>query len=123
METIFQKIGGTYHQKGDCLLPKLTVPDEHYNIGKYGMLRRSYLKNHRRALYTVMMMNGTLLQHLAEIDKTCHDMLDRLMPQMAEHEGVTEALKAADPMEWVRRMNSIKSRIEEILYNDYVYAN
>lgn len=69
-----------------------------------------------------MLLNGTLLKHLAEIDKTCHEMLDRLIPQMAEREGVTEALKAADQMEWVRRMNSIKSRVEEILYHDYVYG-
>ncbi len=69
-----------------------------------------------------MLLNGTLLQHLTEIDKTCHEMLDRLIPQMAEREGVTEALKAADQMEWVRRMNLIKSRVEEILYHDYVYG-
>lgn len=112
----------TYSKTGDYLLPNLTVPDEHHNIGKYGMLRRSYLKNHRQALYSVMMMNGTLLKHIAEIDKTCYEVLDRLIPQMAEREGVTEALKATDQMEWVRRMNSIKSRIEEIIYNDYVYG-
>lgn len=110
-----------YSQVGDYLLPNLTVPDEHYNIGKYGMLRRDYLKNYRKSLYSIMMMNGTLLKHLAEIDKTCHEMLDRLVPQMAEREGVTEALKATDQMEWVRRMNGIKSRVEEILYYDYVY--
>ena len=69
-----------------------------------------------------MLLNGTLLKHLAEIDKTCHEMLDRLVPQMAKREGVTEALKASDQMEWVRRMNSIKSRVEEILYHDYVYG-
>ncbi len=110
-----------YSQVGDYLLPNLTVPDEHYNIGKYGMLRREYLKNYRQAIYSVMMMNGTLLKHFAEIDKTCHEVLNRLIPQMAEREGVTEELKAADQMEWVRRMNGIKSRAEEILYHDYVY--
>lgn len=112
----------TYLQVGDYLLPNLTVPDEHYNIGKYGMLRRDYLKNYRKSLYSLMMMNGTLLKHLAEIDKTCHEVLDRLIPKMAEHEGATEELKAADQMEWVRRMNSIKSRVEEIIYHDYVYG-
>ena len=112
----------SYIKVGDYLIPNLTVPNEHYSIGKYGMLRREYLRKHRQGLYTVMLLNGTLLNHLAEIDKTCHEMLDRLMPQMAEREGVTEALKAADQMEWVRRMNSIKSRVEEILYHDYVYG-
>ncbi len=111
----------TYSKTGDYLLPNLTIPDEHYNIGKYGMLRREYLKNYRQAIYSVMMMNGTLLKHLAELDKTCHEVLDRLIPKMAEREGVTEELKAADQMEWVRRMCSIKSRVEEILYHDYVY--
>ncbi len=112
----------TYSQCGDYLIPNLTVPDEqHYNIGKYGMLRREYLKKHHQGTYTVMLLHGTLLKYLAEIDKTCHEMLDRLVPQMAEREGVNEKLKAADQMEWVRRMNGIKSRVEEILYHDYVY--
>lgn len=111
----------TYSKTGDYLLPNLTVPNEHCNIGKYGMLRREYLNNYRQAIYSVMMMNGTLLKHLAEIDKTCHEVLDRLIPQMSKCEGVTEALKATDQMEWVRRMNGIKSRMEEILYHDYVY--
>ena len=111
----------TYSKTGDYLLPNLTVPNEHYNIGKYGMLRKDYLKNYRKSLYSIMMMNGTLLKHLAEIDKTCHEVLDRLIPQMAEREGVTEELKATNQIEWVRRMNSIKSRIEEFLYHNYVY--
>ncbi|MCI9086878.1 MAG: TnpV protein [Clostridia bacterium] len=110
-----------YVRCGDYLIPTLTVPNKRYNISKYGMLRREYLKNHRQSLYSVMMLNGTLLKHLAEIDKTCHEVLDRLIPQMAEREGVTEVLKAADQMEWVRQMESIKSRIEEILYHDYIY--
>ena len=112
----------SYTKVGDYLIPNLTVPDKHYSIGKYGMFRREYLKEHRSALYSTMLLNGTLLKHLAEIDKTCHTMLDRLIPQMAEREGVNNALKAADQMEWVRRMNSIKSRVEEILYHDYVYG-
>ncbi len=112
----------TYSQCGDYLIPNLTVPDEqYYDIGKYGMLRHTFLKEHYKTVHTVMLLNGTLLKHLADIDKTCHEMLDRLVPQMAEREGVNEELKAADQMEWVRRMNSIKSRIEEFLYHNYVY--
>lgn len=111
----------SYTKCGDYFIPNLTVPDEHYNIGKYGMLRREYLRQHRPAVYMVMMLNGTLLKHLTHVDKTCHEMLDRLVPQIAEREGVNEELKAADQMEWVRRMCSIKSRVEESLYHDYVY--
>ena len=112
----------TYSQVGDYLLPNLTVPDEHYNIGKYGMLRKDYLKNHRKALYSVMIINGTLFKHLAEIDKACREVLDRLIPQMAKREGVTEELKATDQMEWVRRMNNIHNRAEEFIFNEYVYG-
>lgn len=112
----------TYSQVGDYLLPNLTLPNEHYNIGKYGMLRREYLKNHRKALYSVMILTGTLLKHLAEIDNTCHEVLDRLITQMAEHDGVTEELKAADQMEWVRRMNNIHNRAEEFVLSEYVYG-
>lgn len=111
-----------YLKCGDYYIPALTVPDEHYHIGKYGMLRWDYLKEHRRSLYSTMLLNGTLLKHLAEVDAECRTMLDRLIPQIAEREGVTEALKAADQMEWVRQMSSIKSRVEEILYHDYVYG-
>ena len=112
----------TYSQIGDYLLPNLTVPDEHYNIGKYGMLRKDYLKNHRKALYSVMIINGTLFKHLAEIDKACLEVLDRLIPQMAKREGVTEELKATDQMEWVRRMNNIHNRAEEFVFSEYVYG-
>lgn len=92
----------SYTKYGDYLIPNLTVPDEHYNIGKYGMLRREFLKEYHQITYTVMLLNGTLLKHLAEIDKTCYEMLGRLIPQIAEREGVNEELKAADQMEWVR---------------------
>ena len=111
-----------YLKAGDYYIPALTVPCEHYSIGKYGMLRREYLKEHRRAIYSIMLMNGTILKYLANVDKTCHELFDDLILKMAEREGVTEALKAADQMEWIRRMNNIKNRVEEILYHDYVYG-
>lgn len=122
MKSLFEQNGGTYREVNGYYIPDIDVPDEQYNIGKYGMLRRDYLKEHRRAIYSTMLMKGTLLKHLAEIDAECRDMLDRLIPKMAKREGVTEALKAADQMEWVRRMNSIKLRVEEIIYHDYVYG-
>ena len=111
-----------YLKAGDYYIPTLTVSCEHYSIGKYGMLRREYLKEHRRAIYSIMLMNGTILKHLADVDKTCHELLDDLIPKIAERKGVTETLKAADQMEWIRRMNNIKNRVEEILYHDYVYG-
>lgn len=111
----------SYTKCGDYLIPNLTVPDNHYNIGKYGMLRREFLKEYHQGTYMVMLLNGTLLKHLEEIDKTCYEMLDRLIPKIAESEGVNEELKATDQIEWVRCMGSIKSRVEEILYHDYVY--
>ena len=111
-----------YVKCGDYYIPALTVPEKRYNIGKYGMLRRTFLQEHHNTIYSVMLMNGTLLKHLSEVDKECRDILDRLIPQMAEREGITEALKAADQMEWVRQMNSIKSQAEEFIYQNYVYG-
>ncbi len=122
MKSLFEQNGGNYREVNGYYIPDIDVPDEHCHIGKYGMLRRDYLKNYRKSLYSVMLMNGTLLRHLAEVDAECRAMLDRLIPKIAEREGVTEELKASDQMEWVRRMNSIKSRVEEIIYHDYVYG-
>lgn len=111
-----------YVKVSDYYIPALTVPDKRYNIGKYGMLRRTFLQEHHSAVYSVMMMNGTLLQHLEDVNKLCCEELDRLIPAMAKNEGITEALKSADQMEWVRRMNSVKSRAEEFIYQNYVYG-
>ena len=115
MEFDYVKIGNYY-------IPALTVPDRQYNMGKYGMLRRTFLQEHHSAIYSVMLMKGTLLQHLEDVNKFCCDELDRLIPIMAKNEGITEALKSADQMEWVRRMNSVKSRVEECKLKDYVYG-
>ena len=112
-----------YVKCGDYYIPALTVPEKRYNIGKYGMLRRTFLQENHNTIYSVMLMNGTLLKHLSEVDKECRDILDRLIPQMAEREDITETLKATDQMEWVRRMNSVKSRAEEFIYKNYVYEN
>ena len=81
-----------------------------------------YLKEHRPVLYSNLFLSGTLFQHLVEIDEACEERLALLIRQMAEREGVTEQLKAADQMEWVRRMNSIRSRAEEIVLYELVYA-
>ena len=123
MKDKFIKNGIEYVRQGDYYIPNLTVPDEtEYQIGKYGSLRRTFLKEHHNWLYSRMLMQGTLLKHLAEIDETCHSTLKDMMSKMAEQEGVTEQLKATDQMAWVQKMNNIRNRAEEIILSEYVYA-
>ena len=122
MKTIFEQMGGTYRQEGDYLIPNLTLPDEpEYQIGKYARTRRSYLKQHRPILYTNLPTSGTLHRHLAEIDQACNERMAIIVSDMARQEDVTEALKAANQMEWVRRMNNIHSRGEGIVLTELVY--
>ena len=122
MKSLFEEMGGTYRQEGDYLIPNLALPDEpEYQIGKYGRMRRSYLKEHRPILYANLLTSGTLHRHLAEIDQACNERMEIIVSAMVKQEGVTEALKAADQMEWVRRMNSIRSRAEEIVLTELVY--
>ena len=122
MKSLFEKMGGIYRQVGDYFIPNLILPDDSdYQIGKYGRLRRNYLKEHRKILYTNYVVEGTLFKHLSEIDQACNERMEIIVPDMAKQEGVTEALKAADQMEWVRRKNSIHSRAEEIVLHELVY--
>ena len=122
MKSLFEQMGGTYRQVGDYLIPNLSLPEKSdYQIGKYGRLRRNYLKEYHPVLYANFLTSGTLHRHLAEIDQACYERMEILVSDMAEQEGVTEALKAADQMEWVRRMNNIRSRAEEIALTELVY--
>ena len=122
MKSLFEEMGGTYRQVGDYLIPNLSLPDEpEYQIGKYGRMRRSYLKEHRPILYTNLLTSGTLHRHLDEIDQACNERMEIIVSAMAKQEDVTEALKATDQMEWVRRMNSIRNRAEEIVLTELVY--
>ena len=122
MKTIFEEMGGTYRQVGDYFIPSITLPDDgEYQIGKYGRMRRSYLKEYRKTLYNNYVLEGTLFKHLSEIDQACNERMEILVSAMAQQEGVTEALKAADQMEWVHRINSIRSRAEEIVLTELVY--
>ena len=111
----------TYRQEGDYLLPNLEAP-ESPKIGKYGMLRREFLRKHHSGIYTGMLLRGNLNSHLEEIDRQATEMMDRLMSQMAQEEGVTESLKASDQMRWVGLMNNIRQRAEEIVLKDLIYA-
>ena len=85
-------------------------------------MRKHYLKEHRRVLYTNLLVNGKLFRHLAEIDQSCEEQLELIIQRMAKQEGVTEMLKAVDQMEWVRRMNSINNRAEEIVLSELIYC-
>ena len=122
-KTIFEKMGGTYTQVGDYLLPNLELPEEEQQpIGVWGQRHRRYLKEHRRATYATLLTGGKLNDYLADIDRQAEKLFSRLVKQMAEAEGVTETLKAANQMEWVGRMNSIRSRAMEIVNSELIYV-
>ncbi len=123
-KTIFEEMGGTYVRQGDYLLPCLSLPAEKENkpIGVWGQRHLRYLKQHRKVLYTNLLTSGKLDSHLADIDKQAQDMFLRLVKQMAEREGVTEQLKAENLMEWVGRMNNIRSRTMEIVNAELIYS-
>ena len=111
----------TYSQCGDYYIPDLVLSQEEQQpIGKYGRMRKRYLKEYRPVLYSNMLLKGKLFQHLTEIDQTCEDRMELIIRQLAEQEDVTEVLKAADQMEWVRRMNSIRNRAEEIVLHELI---
>ena len=115
MNTIFEKLGGTYHDENGYLIPNL-IPPETPQIGAWGRRYLHHLKKEKRAVYTQLLFSGKISAHLEEIDRHAEEMLERLMTQMAAHEGVTEQLKADNQTEWVRRMNSIRSRAEEAVW-------
>ena len=123
MKSIFEQMGGTYRRVGDYYIPNLSLPDEpKYQIGKYGRMRERYLKDCCCVAYAELKLSGKLDEHLAEIDQTCNERMERIVKQMAEREGVTEALKASGQMAWVGAMNNIRSRAEEIVLSEVVYA-
>ena len=112
----------TYTVQGDYQLPNLSAP-EAPKVGKYGMLRRSYLANHRHGIYVVMLLEGTLNAHLEEIDRQATEMVEWLTARMAQEQDATEELKASDQMKWVGLMNNIKAAAEEAALAEVVYAN
>ena len=111
-----------YELQGNYYLPCLKLPEEpEVYIGIWGQRHRHYLKTHRKVLYTSLLTSGKLNSHLADIDRQAEEMFSRLVKQLAKVEGVTETLKAADQMEWVRRMNSIRNRVSEIVSEELIY--
>ena len=112
----------TYTECGDYYIPDIVLSDtKEYHIGKYGRMHRTYLNDHRPGLYNQLVLTEKLFPHLEEIDTACRERLEIIETAMMQREGVTKALKAADQMEWVRRMNSIRSRAEEIVLTELVY--
>lgn len=121
-KSIFEQMGGTYRQEGDYLIPNVSVPDtKEYNIGKYGNLHRQFLEENYPVYYSIMLMSGKLFDYLEKIDLRAKNELDRLIPILAEQQGVTEQLKAENQLKWVGMMNNIKAQVEEIIYSEIVY--
>lgn len=120
-KSLFEQIGGNYHQEGDYFLPALSVPGLPA-IGVWGQQRRRYLKKHRQPLYTALLLSGKLNDHLSEIDEQAEAMFSHLVKQMAAQESITVQLKADNQMEWVRRMDSICVRVEEIITSEFIFS-
>ena len=113
----------TYRIVGDYRLPNLTVPEEgQVALGKYALLRKKYLKQNRKILFTNLLTAGTLNAHLMEIEQTAQERMELIIRQMAASEGVTEQMKATDQMAWVGAMNNIKRQAEEVIFKELVYA-
>ena len=121
MESIFEQINGAYTMQGDYRLPNLTLPaEEERPIGVWGQRRLNYLKHHRKVLYYNLLTSGKLHSHLADTEEQAQKLFSRLVKEYAEKEGVTEQLKAADQMAWVRRMNNIRDRTTEVVNSEVV---
>lgn len=114
----------TYHKEGDYLIPNLAVKgtNSDYHIGLYGHLRFEYIKKHSLGLYSDLILNGTLPEYLIEIDKTANERAKSIVNELAKEEKVDESLKQNNQLEWVRCMNNIKNRAEEIVLNELIYC-
>ena len=117
-----EKNGLSYTLHGDYYLPDLVLNEEEPTYGKYGMLRKQFLKEHRSARYQYLLLTGKLNEHLNQTDQEAREQVETLMKQMTEKQGVTEELKAQDQMEWVRLMNNIKASAEEIVLKNMIYV-
>ena len=116
-----EKTGLDYELVGDYYYPCLKVP-EAPKVGRFGMLYHDYLRNHKKVAYSGLMLSGKLKEHIEDIDRQVEDMFSQLVDRMKHAEGVSEQLKAADQLEWVRRMNSIRNRAEEIVTSEVLFV-
>ena len=122
MKSLFEKMGGTYHQEGDYLIPNITLPEEEQKpIGIWGQRHARYLKQYHKTLYMNLLTSGKLNGYLANIDAEAEALFFRLVEELAQKENVTKKLKADNQVEWVSRMNNIRSRAIEIVNNYIIY--
>ena len=121
MKTIFEELGGSYSEVGGYRLPNLLAPDAP-PIGIWGQRHLRWLKQNRRVTYTNLLTTGRLYDYLQDVDAHANEQFELLIRQLAETEGITERMKAENQMEWVRRMNSIQNRAEEIVLRELVYC-
>ena len=122
-KTIFEQMGGTDTMQGDYCLPDLTLPPEEKRpIGVWAQRRRQYLKQHHKILYYNLLTSGKIHSHLGDVEEEAQSLFLQLVKEYAEREGVTERLKAENPMEWVQKMNNIRSRAVETVYADLIFA-
>lgn len=120
---IDEKTGIEYVKQGDYYLPNLVLSEStNYNIGKYGRMKLNYLKNNRKAEYSILLIDGELNKYLHEIDIACNKRIKTIISQLVKQEDITEELKANNQMEWVSRMNSVKNRAEEVILNELIYV-
>ena len=122
MKTLYENLGGTYHEENGHLIPNITLPEQtDFQIGKYGRMHLDYIKNHRRGRYTTLLTEGKLNARLHEIDLEATEMLDTIIHRLATERGIDENLKARDMLHWVAEMNNIKANAEEIVLWEVVY--
>ena len=122
MTSLFERMGGTYTLGPDGMYyPDVVSTDEEPHYGKYGMLRRTYLKEHRPVIYSLYMLEDRLMEHLNAVDYEAQERMDILVRQMMEKQGVTEELKARDQMAWVGAVNNIRNAAEEIVLDELIY--
>ena len=121
MKTLYENLGGTYHEENGHLIPNVTLPEQtDYQIGKYGRMHLDYIKNHRRGRYTTLLTEGKLNTRLREIDLEANEMLETIIHRLATERGIDENLKARDMLRWVAEMNNIKASAEEIILREVV---
>ena len=111
-----------YIRMGDYYIPDLTLPEEPRPIGKWGRMHRDYLREHNPIQYNCLLLSGKLWTYLADLNEQAQDRLERMIDQMKAAEGITETLKACDPMAWVGAMNNIRNRAEEIILQELIYG-
>jgi len=122
-KSMAEKMGLTYHWEGDYLIPDLVAPEQpEEDLTKYGRMHMKWLKEHHNCLYQAYIGNGTIKERCIEVQHRAEDMATRIEESMMKAEGVTEELKAEDQMEWVRRMNSIRNRVDEVVMQEVVYC-